>query len=335
MIARNALGISISDVVDELTRDAYLSGPYWLLAGHTSGEKSASGYPNFSAIVAGDTFNPDDMAKIFLMMDMQFNIPFANDPTGNYGRALFAVTTSGVWYDLVTNDDLNFRTKLSTLQDQRIMRYEVGQYMNTRYLKTSRNVLWNCGTITAQTTLAADVAIGSGAAATVDGHYTVGQATIREHTNGSGNSRYITVTDSTGINVGDIITIHKTRTSNYGVSNGVDFNEGTLTNRRVVSVSGNNIGLAKPILRCEYDSGHYVTKALHVHATVVIGGPRSVVWGVTQPPSLYNPPTIDDGMGQVRFTWDAYMKCQQFRPEMAYVIYSAGSSPEGMLPSET
>jgi hypothetical protein len=29
------------------------------------------------------------------------------------------------------------------------------------------------------------------------------------------------------------------------------------------------------------------------------------------------------------------MKCQQFRPEMAYVIFSAGSSPEGMLPSTT
>jgi hypothetical protein len=334
-IARGALGISISDVIDELTRDAYLAGPYWLISGHTSATKSASGYPNFSAITATDTFNPDDLAKIFLIMDMQWNVPFANDPTGVSGRSLFAVTTPGVWYDLITDDTLNFREKLETLQDPRILRYEVGQYLNTRYIKTGRNVLWNCGTITAQTTLSADAAIGSGAAATVDGHYTVGQTTVREHTNGAGNTRYVTVADATGLAVGDIVTLHKTRTSAYGVTNGVDFNEGTLTNRRIVSISGTNIAFDKPILRCEYDSGHYLTKAVHIHATVVIGGPRAVVWGVTQPPSLYTPPVIDDGMGQIRYTWDSYMKAQQFRPEMAYVIYSAGSSPEGMLPSET
>jgi hypothetical protein len=332
-IARTALGVSISDVIDELTRDAYLSGPFYLISGHESGTKSASGYPNFGTIEATDTFNPDDLAKIFLIMDAGWNIPFANDPTGVSDRALFAVTTPGVWYDLITDDTLNFREKLKTMQDARILRYEVGQYLNTRYLKTSRNILWNCGPITKQTTLTANVAIGSGAAQVVDNHYTTGQQTLRTHSGGGGNNRYISVADATGIKVGDIITLHKTRTGKYGVPNGVDFNEGTLTNRRVVEINGNNIGLDKPVLRCEYDSGHYVTKARHIHATVVIGGPRAVVWGVTQPPSLYNPPTIDDGMGQVRFTWDAYMKCQQFRPEMAYVIFSAGSSPEGMLPT--
>jgi hypothetical protein len=299
-ISRFALGISISDVIDELTRDAYLSGPFWLISGHVSGTKSASGYPNFATIEDTDTFNPDDMAKIFLLMDMQFNVPFANDPTGIHGRALFAVTTPGVWFDLITDDDLNFRDKLEILEDPRILRYEVGQYLNTRYIKTSRNVLWNCGPISSQTTLTANVAIGAGAAQVVDGHYTVGQATLRTHSGGGGNTRYITVASASGFSVGDIITLSKTRTGKYGVANGVDFNEGTLTNRRIVSINGNNIALDKPILRCEYDSGHFVTKARHIHATVVIGGPRSVVWGVTQPPSLYNPPTIDDGMGQVR-----------------------------------
>ncbi len=333
-ISRNALGISMTDVIDELTRDAFLSGPFWFISGHTSATDAGTGYPNFSLIGAGDTFNPDDVAKIFLIMDGLHNVPFANDPSGLGGRSVFAITTPGVWYDLNTDESLTFRERLVTLQDRSgLMNYEVGQYMNARYIKTNRNVLWNCGEHTLQTTLTADVAIGSGAASTVDSVYTTGQATLREHSNGSGNSRYISVADATGLAVGDIITIHKTRTNVFGVTNGVDYREGTLTHRRIVSISTLNIGLDKPVLRCEYDSGHYVTKARHVHATVVIGGPRAVVWAVTQSPSLYAPPVIDDGMGQARFTWDMYGKCQTFKPEYAYVIYSAGSSPEGLLPS--
>lgn len=334
-IARGALGVSMTDVIDELTRDAFLSGPYWLIAGHSSATKTASGYPNFSVITASDTFNPDDIAKVHLIMDMQFNVPQANVPTGLGGAGVIAITTPGTWYDMITDDSLKVRDKLEVLQRDMLLNYEVGSYMNARYLKTSRNVLWNCGTITAQTTLAANVAIGAGAAAIVDNHYTVGQQTLRTHSDGGGNTRYITVASATGFAVGDIITIHKTRTNAYGVNNGVDFKEATLTNRRIVSIDGANIALDKPILRCEYDIGDYVTKALHVHATVVVGGPRAVVWGVTESPHLMTPPTIDDGMGQFRATWDMYAKPQQFRPEFAYVIYSAGSSPEGMLPSVT
>jgi hypothetical protein len=335
-IARGALGLSMTQQIDELARDAFLSGPFWLMSGHTSNTITASNFPNFGVLTTADTFDPDIAAKIWLIMDDK-QVPGANDPTGLGGNVLFAITTHGVWYDLVkpqASSNNYFRSNLVTLQRDQLMNYEMGQYMNTRYIKTPLNVLWNCGPITAQTTLTADVPVGAGAAALVHNHYTVGQTALRTSSaNSDPGTRYITVNDVTGFTVGDRITIHKTRTSVFGVTNGVDYREGTLTNRNVVSIdTGNNrLALDKPILKCEYEQGHYVTKGLHVNATIFVGGPRGVVWAVTQAPAMYNPPIVDDRMAQLRVSWDMTAKAQTFKPEYFYVVYSAASSAEGML----
>jgi len=334
-IARGALGLSMTQQIDELARDAFLSGPFWLISGHTSNTMTASNFPNFGVITSSDTYDPDVAAKVWLILDDK-NVPGANDPTGLGGNVIFAVTSHNVWYDLVkpraAGSD-NFRQNLVTLQKEMLMNYEMGQYLNTRYIKTPLNVLWNCGTVTAQTTLTADVPVGAGAALTVHNHYTVGQASLRTSTaNSDAGQRYISVADSTGFTVGDVITLHKTRTSVFGVTNGVDYREGTLTNRRIVSINGNNIALDKPVLKCEYEQGHYVTKALHINATIFIGGPRAVVWAVTQAPAMYTPPIVDDRLAQLRVTWDMTAKAQSFKPEYAYVVYSAASSAEGILP---
>jgi hypothetical protein len=331
-IARSALGISMTQQIDEMTRDAYLSGPFWLIAGSPSDPKTAAGKPNFNALSASDKFDPDLAAKIWFILD-DFQVPGAADPTGLGGRTMFSITSHGNWFDLITDTTTNFRDNLKTLQDRSgLMNYEMGTYLNTRYIKTPLNVLYNCGPITQQTTLAANVAIGAGAAQTVDQVYTVGQSTLRTHSGGGGNTRYIDVASATNLSVGDIITLHKTRTDDYGVTNGVDFKEATLTNRRIVSISGTNVALDKPILKCEYDTGDYVTKALHVHATVFVAGPRGVVWAVTQSPAMYTPPVIDDRMAQWRCSWDMTSKPQPFKPEFFYVVYSAASSVEGILP---
>jgi hypothetical protein len=334
-IARGALGLSMTQQIDELARDAFLSGPFWLISGHSSGTMTASNFPDFSVITSSDTFDPDIASQIWLIMDDK-NVPGANDPTGLGGNVIFAITSHNVWYDLVKPQASStnlFKTALTTLQSPMIMNYEMGQYMNTRYIKTPLNVLWNCGTITAQTTLTADVPVGAGAATTVHNHYTVGQTALRtSDTNSEAGTRYITVADATGFSVGDMITLHKTRTSVFGVTNGVDYREGTLTNRHIVSISGSNIALDKPVLKCEYAQGHYVTKALHVNATIFVGGPRAVVWAVTQSPAMYTPPIVDDRMAQLRVTWDMTAKAQSFKPEYAYVVYSAASSAEGILP---
>lgn len=331
-ISRGALGLSMTQQIDELTRDAYLSGPFWIVQGHASDGKSAAGYADFSSLTSTDKFDPDVASTIWFIMNDKM-VPGANDPTGLGGRTMFAVTSHAVWHDLITDTTTTFRDNLNTLQDRTgLMNYEMGTYLNSRYIQTPLNVLWNCGTIEVQTTLTADIALGSGAASTVDTVYTVGQSALRtSDTNADAGQRYISVTDATGLSAGDVITIHKTRTTNYGVTNGVDFKESTLTNRRIISISGNNLALDKPILKCEYVQGNYVTKALHIHATVFIGGPRGVVWAVTQAPAMYAPPVVDDRMAQVRFTWDMTSFPQPFKPEWFYVVYSAASSAENLL----
>jgi hypothetical protein len=263
------------------------------------------------------------------------NVPGANNPTGLGGRTIFAITSHNVWYDMTKPSATgNLKDNLVTLQDRILMNYEVGMYLNTRYIKTPLNTLWNCGTITAQTTLTVDAAIGSGAAATVHNHYNVGQTTLRtSETNSEAGQRYITVASATGFRVGDMVTLHKTRTGNYGVTNGVDFEEGTLTNRCIAAISGNQISFEKPILKCEYAQGSFLTKGVHINATIFVGGPRAVVWAVTQSPAIYTPPVVDDRMAQLRVTWDMTAKCQQFKPEYGYVVYSAASSAEGLLPN--
>lgn len=330
-IAGGALALSMTQQIDEMTRDAYLAGPYWLISGHTSDIKSASGYPNFAAITAADTFDPDVAQSIWLIMDSKL-VPGAADPQGLGGRNIVCITTPGVWHDMITDSDLDLRNKINTVRDRRLLfNYEVGDYMNIRYVKTPLNILWNCGTITAQTTLTADVPVGAGASLT-NTVYTVGQAALRtSEENSEAGTRYVSVADSTGFAAGDMITIHKTRTGRFGVVGGVDYLEGTLTNRHIVSISGNNLALDKPVLKCEYVQGNYVTKALHVHANIFVGGPRGVVWAVTQSPMMYNPPVVDDRMAQWRATWDMTARPQPFKPEWFYVTYSAGTSAEGLL----
>ncbi|NIV33084.1 MAG: hypothetical protein GWN58_27645 [Anaerolineae bacterium] len=330
-IAQGALGLSMTQQIDEMTRDAYLQGPYWLISGHTSDIKTASGYPNFGTIEATDTFDPDIAQSIWLVMDHKM-VPGAADPTGLGGRNLVCITTGGVWHDMITDSSLDLRNKINTVRDRRLLfNYEVGEYMNIRYIKTPINVLWNAGAITKQTTLTADVPVGAGAAVS-NTVYTVGQSALRTSTtNSDPGQRYISVSDATGFAVGDMLTIHKTRTNRFGVTGGVDFLEGTLTNRQIVSINGNNIALDKPVLKTEYVQGDYVTKALHIHANVFVGGPRGVVWAVTQSPLMYNPPVVDDRMAQWRATWDMTAKPQPFKPEWYYVVYSAGASAEGLL----
>jgi hypothetical protein len=51
-----------------------------------------------------------------------------------------------------------------------------------------------------------------------------------------------------------------------------------------------------------------------------------VVAGVGQPPEVKVPPTVDDLMSMFRFSWDAYLKYQRFRPELYETIYSLGST---------
>jgi hypothetical protein len=132
---------------------------------------------------------------------------------------------------------------------------------------------------------------------------------------------------------GDIITIHTLRSASYGVTNGVNFTDGKLHNRRVVSVDATNyrLTLDRPIMvdfATDLGGGvyGYVTKGRNIHASIFVAGPTGIVAGVAQAPMYHEAVPIDDFNSIYRFSWDDYMGYQLFNPEVFEVVFTAGST---------
>ncbi len=321
-IIRGSLGVAETDMNDMLARNALIGGTiatgYNLYAGNAT---------TFGDIDVADKFDPAVSADIWLGMAMR-NVPGAMSPNGA-GGTMVCFTSPGVIHDIQEN--AGWLSVYQYLNQVSLLNYEVGTYKNVRYVQTPKAILFNCGALIAQAPISVAAVSGDGVqVAKIDGTYLTGQST-------GDVTHYIQLgTFSTGaigdLAVNDIITIHKTRTSTYGVTNGVAYDEGTLMNRRIVSIDAGNgrITLDQPIL-LDYnvDLGGgvfgYVTKGTHIHTSVFVGGPQGVVAGVFQQPQVYTPPTIDDYMAIKRFSFDQYIGYQPFAPEVFETVFSAGS----------
>lgn len=319
-IIRDLLAVSIADHMDILARNAFLGGPYTLYCGDASND-------GFNDLAADDLFDISLLDQIWLGMSYR-EAPFANNPNGPQGD-IIAVTSPGVLYDIRQQTSGEWMSAAEYAADwgKMIMSLEVGRVRQARFIQTTRATLYNCGVITKQAEIKASLSAGDGSYATVDGNVTPGQ---------SASTRYIQLDTGDAASFsgheGEIITIHTTRTSSYGVTNGVDYTSGMVTNRRLVNVDTVNdrISVDRPVQKdYETDLGStvygYVTLGRHIHATVCLGGAQGVVAGVTQPPTLHNPPTVDDAMAMSRFTWDAYIKYQTFLADRFEVVFSSGN----------
>lgn len=323
-IMRGALGQSEVDINDMLARNALIGGAF-----DTGFNMITGGGSDFSDIAVGDVMDPDIASDIWLGMANR-GVNQALGPNGADGY-IVCYTTPGVIYDIQQN--AGWISRQQYMQDKGLMNYEVGTYKNVRFVQTPKATLWNAGEIITRAPISAAHTAGDGcsAASKVDGTYLVGQGS-------DGITHYIQLGAATtgslgGIAVNDIITIHKTTTSDYGITDGVDFQEGTAMNRRVVSINTDTrrITLDQPIL-LDYnvDLGGgvygYVTLARNVHASIFVGGREAIVAGVAQPPRFYAIDPIDDYKAIYRFTWDQYMGYQPFKPELFEVVFSAGST---------
>lgn len=320
-IARGLLGQSMTVALDILARNAFLDAAMWYRsAGNTI--TSGTGVPQFNGIgaTAGqDLFNVGLSRSIWRQL-AYLDHPMAANPNGTQGT-LFCVTTpdavkvvkddtTGEWY----NTHLYADPKL-------LLRYEVGMWDNTRFINTRRNVLWNCGDVDVRTTIATmDYGPGDGASPNlVDKVYKVGQQNNVEN--------WIEVASTAGLAVGDIVTIHKTITSDFGVTDGVDYREPTARVRRIVDIDAGGTSLAritfdKPLFQ-EFQVGDYITKGKDIHCSVYIAGP-AVVNGVGDPIMAYPMPPIDDARAIYRFVWKGRFKYQLFNPEFVIVFFHAG-----------
>lgn len=326
-IMRGALGTAEVDINDLLARNALISGA--LTTGYVT--YAGSGATDFNTIGAEDLFDPDVASDIWLGMTYR-GVPGAMNPSGA-GGTIVCYTSPGVIYNI--QKDASWISTRQYLQDRILVQYEVGQHKNVRYVQTPKCVLWNCGAITVRAPVSAAINAGDGApnpgTTKVDGTYKVGQTS-------AGIVHYIQLGVPTSgsmsqFAVNDMVTIHGTVTSDFGVTNGVDYREGKAVTRRVVAVDVGNrrLVLDQPILvdfATDLGGGTYayVTKGRHIHASIFVGGPEAIVAGVAQPPRYYTPQPVDDFDAIQRFTFDQYMGYQPYRPEVFEVVFSSGAT---------
>jgi N4-gp56 family major capsid protein len=328
-IMRGALGYHMVSVLDLIARDAYVQGA--LDSGFVLYQGGGTG---FDDIAVTDLFELNIALDIWLGMTLR-DVAVAQGPSGAQNN-IICYTTPSVIYDIQKGTGSDEWISVNQYEGRaQALKYEVGTYKNVRFVQSPRLVLWNCGALIAQGSVDAAITAGDGApdpkTTKVDGTYMTGQTT-------GGITNFISVGSwGTGsladINIGDMITLHVTRTAVNGVTNGVDFSEGTAQVRRVVgkSATPDQIVLDKPVMvDMDTDLGGgvyaYVTKGRNIHASVFVGGPQGIVSGVAQPPRVYNPAPIDDWESIFRFSWDAYMGHQPYAPEVFEVVLSAGTT---------
>jgi hypothetical protein len=318
-LARTMLGESMTIALDILARNAFLEGPrFHTIAGGNVSHGHASGKPQFTGILNTDVFNVNLGRDVW--MDLSYeDIPFAANPNGVQGT-LFSITTPSAINAVIAAANTQWREANLYGNPQLLMRYEVGMWANTRFINSRRNVLWNCGDVIHRGVLQMDYGPGDGGSPDlVDKVYKVGQQNNVEH--------WIEVDDASGFAVNDLVTIHQTTTDEFGVStpDGVDYREATARVRRIVGKDGNKITFDKPLFS-EFNAGDFVTKGVHIHVTLYIGGP-SVVNGVADPIMAYPMPPIDDARAIYRFIWKGRFKYQLFMPEFHHIIFHGGTPP--------
>lgn len=321
-IVNDKLGQHMIDVLDMLARNAFLSAPF---------KYYPSGVNDFAGITADAMVRSSMLDEIHLGMKYR-GVPYAQAGNGSVGT-IVCITTPGVLHDLRNQSDpREWLIPMAYGRPMELLNYEVGTFRNIRFVETPKLTLFNCGSIIAQTTVPVPVEAGDGSPDTlVDNTYKVGQP---------GAAKYLRVADSTDMSkfaVGDIVTIHVQRTNEFGVTNGVDFRDGLLSNRRVVGIINQTtpttlkaLELDQPIMvdlktQLQPNVYAYVTKGVHVHAMVFVGGRDGIVAGVGRPPRLHMPPPVDDFNMIHRFSWDAYMGYNLYNPLVIEVAFVSGS----------
>jgi hypothetical protein len=330
-IINHHLGQMIVDVLDVNARNAFLSNasPYRLFG---NGEAT-----DFSGITTEHKLNSDVLDDIWLGLQERGEHYMALPVSGVQGPAnIVCLTTPGAMRDLrkeMGTEDQFIPVMMEA--NPHLLAGSARMYMwrDVLFIPTNLACLYNAGPIEAQFEVAAPILAGEGAPDpkedTVDGVYEMGQPSRPNI------KYYIQLEDAdiSGLVPGDVITIHRVRTDDFGITNGLDWRDGYSQNRRIVSVDNvtNRIQVEKMSLLDydeEVDTGvyAYVTKARHIHTGTFITAPDGVVEGVAMPPSIRIPPPVDDLMTMYRVSWKARLGYNLFRPESFETVFMAGTN---------
>jgi hypothetical protein len=327
-IINEGLGFMMTTVMDKLARDAFLSAPF-AMYGDGAG---TWGGTDFSAIDGTDFVTTDLILQVNLGLKER-DTPGMVTGEANLGQEVVCITSPGVLYNLrqevgSSGNSNAFIDVMKYQAGKQIIRGEVGTYQGVRFVETNNSILYNCGAIGTQVTIDAAVAAGDGApdpAGAVDNVEFVGQSAA---------THAITVSTTVGFAVGDYVTIHVDRTNAHGITNGVDFTDGKLINRRIVAITGTTGGTLafdRPVMEpfsVDLGSGvyGYVTIARNIHTMIFLVGSDGVAMGVARPPAIHTPGPVDDLEMIHRFSWDAYMGWQAFNKNAFEVVFLAANN---------
>ena len=268
-------------------------------------------------------------------------------PVPNFPNDSLIMVTPNIMYDLWATDDGTFMEDLRQLQDYRIINGGSARYHGATFMECPYLVLRNAGELSKQVGVTAAINWGDGApdpgdggdGTAVDDVYYVGQSSENV-------THYIQCStfSSSDFTAGDIVTIHVAKTSDYGITDGVDFLDGRSLDIEIASVdaANNRLTFFEPITQ-DYISSFrgtpnggseatlyaYVTKARDVHPVIVIGARGMSTFAARTKVRLHNPPDIADLPGVYRYTWDEYGSWNPWNPYIYEIHFCVASDTRG------
>lgn len=340
-IINSGIGNMMVEEMEMHARNAFLLGAM------TAGGYAlyGNGGSDFSDITdTGHGISTSLIEDIHLGMDDR-NLPLSDVDSPDLRGGIICITSPGVIRDLRNEISANgwgaeWLDVARYANPAGIMRGEMGTYKGVRFVKTTRATLYNMGEILVESPATAAITAGDGApgaSANVDGVWDVGQP--------SGVTNYIQLggnTDATEMGlwenyINQKVTIHTSRTSDYGVTNGVKLDDGTLYERRLISVDVANLRLVfdKPILSdfsvsLGSENGDtvyaWVTKGRNIHSAAFLGSHDGIVTGIHRAPQIHTPRPVDDFDSMYRVSYDMYMGWNLWEPQAFEVAFLAGSN---------
>lgn len=335
-ILRERLMNSITQTHEKIARDMIFDyAQFKFLA---DGNAWSLGTYDFSTLTGSSSYQIglqfcDDVKLRLIERSRQWTQRVGNwaNPIPNFPGDSMVMTTPNVIYDLWNSPEGDWVQELRGLGDERIINGGSFRYKGMTFIDNYWLTLFNAGPVTKQVGVTSPINWGDGApdpdTSMVDNIFIVGQG----HDD---LKHYVQCTDfdSTDFYAGDMVSIHISRTSSWGVTNGCDFLDGKTLTAMVYSAdaSSNQLVFSEPIIE-EYlesfnDSTHgaiyaYITKARHVHPVLIVAARGMATFAARRPVRIYNPIDDADLPGVERVTWDEYGGKNRWNPYIYEVIF--------------
>jgi len=344
-VLRTRLMGGIVETHEMLARNAILD--YSLHKFLADGSKWVATSNDFSTITTASSWKVDlkllEQARLRMAersMDYRQEWGTYAQPVPGFPGDILVLTTPGVMYDIWNTPEGQWMQDLRELQDQRIINGGVVRWRGVTFVETMWAELFNAGTITRQVAVTSPIQFGDGApdpdSSSVDNVYLTGQST-------SDQTHYVQCSDlgTSQFVAGDRVTIHIERTSDWGITNGLDFTDGMSYEAEVYSVDESNERLTfRQPIPLEYTKAFqatpqggaattcyaFITKAQHIHPIYIIGSRGMATFASRRKIRVYNPIDTADLPNVIRVSWDEYGEMNRWNLDIYEVHFVAASS---------